>query len=82
VRVHMAHISHPLLGDATYGTGFQTRTHKLGPDAQAALAALGRQALHAELLAFEHPASGKPMRFLSSLPADMAALRRALIAGT
>jgi 23S rRNA pseudouridine1911/1915/1917 synthase len=80
VRVHMAHIGHPLLGDATYGTGFNTRIAKLGPKSQAALANLGRQALHAELLAFEHPTSGKAMRFEAALPADMAALRRSLAA--
>ena len=81
VRVHLAHIGHPLLGDAAYSTGFQTRIHKLGPKSQVALQALGRQALHAELLAFEHPLSGKPMRFLSPLPADMAALRACLADG-
>ena len=82
VRVHLAHIGHPLLGDAAYAGGFQTRIHKLGPKAQAALATLGRQALHAELLAFEHPVSGKPMRFQSVLPPDMEALRTALAANT
>jgi len=78
VRVHLAHLGHPLLGDATYGTGYRTRIPKLGPKSQAALAALGRQALHAELLAFEHPTSGKPLRFTSALPADLEALRLCL----
>jgi 23S rRNA pseudouridine1911/1915/1917 synthase len=78
VRVHLAHLGHPLLGDAVYGTGFNTRIPKLGPEAQKALAALARQALHAELLAFEHPVSGKPMRFTSKLPSDIARLRDAL----
>ena len=81
VRVHLAHIGHPLLGDATYATGFQSRIHKLGPRTQLALAALGRQALHAELLAFEHPTSGKAMWFQSALPADIAALRARLAQG-
>lgn len=81
VRVHMAHLGHPLLGDTVYATGFQTRISKLGPHTKAALAALGRQALHAELLAFEHPVSGKPMRFASELPADMATLRQHLLRG-
>ncbi len=81
VRVHLAYIGHPLLGDQTYGTGFKTREAKLGPKAQAALTALHRQALHAELLAFEHPTSGKPMRFQSALPADMALLRNQLAQG-
>ncbi len=78
VRVHLAHIGHPLLGDATYATGFQTRMRHLGPQSQTALHDLGRQALHAELLAFEHPISAKPMRFVSALPADMARLRDCL----
>ena len=81
VRVHLAHIGHPLLGDASYGTGFQTRIHKLGPRSQMALASLGRQALHAELLAFEHPVKGKPMRFLSELPKDLSNLRQSLMSG-
>ena len=82
VRVHLAHIGHPLLGDATYGAGFKTRVHKLGEKSQLALSVLGRQALHAELLAFEHPVSGKPMRFLSKLPANMAQLQDCLKRGS
>ena len=82
VRVHMAHIGHPLLGDAAYAAGFKSRVHKLGPKSQAELAVFGRQALHAELLAFEHPVTGKPLRFLSPLPADMAALQACLVRGS
>lgn len=78
VRVHLAHIGHPLLGDATYATGFQSRVRHLGAKSQAALKDLGRQALHAELLAFEHPVDAKPMRFVSQLPPDMARLRDCL----
>ena len=55
IRVHLAHIGHPLLGDATYGTGFKTKAARLGPKARAALAGLGRQALHAYLLAIRAP---------------------------
>ena len=78
VRVHLAHIGHPLLGDATYGAGFKASASLLAPEAREALAALGRQALHAAVLAFEHPRSGKRLRFVSELPADMAALEMAL----
>ena len=78
IRVHLAHIGHPILGDATYGTGFKTKASRLSPLARAALDALGRQALHAYRLAFTHPASGKRMEFVSELPADMAGLRGAL----
>ncbi len=81
VRVHLAHIGHPLLGDPTYGMGFQTRVQKLGPKSQLALTTLGRQALHAELLAFEHPVSGKALRFHAELPEDMANLRGCLTQG-
>ena len=78
IRVHLAHIGHPLLGDMTYGSGFKASARNLAPPAQAALDALGRQALHAGELAFVHPVIGKRMRFTSPLPADMASLVHAL----
>jgi 23S rRNA pseudouridine1911/1915/1917 synthase len=78
VRVHLNHIGHPLLGDPTYGAGFKASAHKLNPQAQAALAALGRQALHAAQLAFVHPATGRKLEFSSPLPSDMARLVSAL----
>lgn len=81
IRVHMTRLGHPLLGDPTYGTGFRTKVeklHRLAPQAAAALEALGRQALHARLLAFEHPKTGRTRRFESDPPADMAALIEAL----
>jgi 23S rRNA pseudouridine1911/1915/1917 synthase len=78
IRVHMAHIGHPLLGDATYGAGFKASARNLNPEAQAALQALGRQALHAAELAFVHPVTGKRLHFKSPLPADMADLLAAL----
>jgi len=83
IRVHMAHIGHPILGDATYGTGFKTKSGLLGPQAKAAVEGLGRQALHAYLLAIEHPdsiASGQNLEFHSELPGDLARLRDALVA--
>lgn len=78
IRVHLAHRGHPLLGDAVYGAAFRTKAAKLREDARAALTALGRQALHAELLGFAHPRTGKTLRFESPLPADMATLKAAL----
>jgi 23S rRNA pseudouridine1911/1915/1917 synthase len=78
IRVHMAHIGHPLLGDETYGKGFKTAIHKLPVAAQGALKALGRQALHAAILGFEHPVTSEPMHFESDPPADLAALIAAL----
>jgi 23S rRNA pseudouridine1911/1915/1917 synthase len=82
IRVHLAHIGHPILGDASYGTGFKTKASLLSPAARAALEGLGRQALHAYLLAIEHPQSGKSLRFQSELPGDMRRLRDALAAGS
>jgi 23S rRNA pseudouridine1911/1915/1917 synthase len=58
IRVHMAHLGHPLVGDPLYG----------GPPA----AGMTRQALHARRLAFEHPITGQALAFESPLPADMA----------
>ena len=58
IRVHLASIGHPLMGDDVYGPGFRTKMQHLAPEARAALAALGRQALHAYLLGLGHPARG------------------------
>jgi 23S rRNA pseudouridine1911/1915/1917 synthase len=78
IRVHLAHIGHPVLGDATYGTGFKTKASRLGPEARIALEGLGRQALHAYLLAVEHPETGDLLEFRSELPGDLRRLRDAL----
>jgi 23S rRNA pseudouridine1911/1915/1917 synthase len=78
IRVHFAAIGHPLLGDATYGPGFRTKMALLPEAARNALLALSRQALHAYLLAIEHPRSGREMVFRSDLPPDLERLRRAL----
>ncbi len=78
IRVHLAHIGHPVLGDQTYGTGFKTRSNSLKDNARTALEALDRQALHAAYLTFEHPQSAKPMPFESDLPTDMSELLDAL----
>ncbi len=78
IRVHLASIGHPLLGDDVYGPGFKTKMQHLAPEARAALEALGRQALHAYLLAVGHPVGGKQLRFRSELPDDLARLRSSL----
>jgi len=78
IRVHLAHVGHPLLGDVVYGRGFKTKESRLSPPAREALAALGRQALHAYLLVIEHPATHETLTFRSELPGDFARLRRAL----
>jgi 23S rRNA pseudouridine1911/1915/1917 synthase len=81
IRVHMAHLGHPLLGDNLYGAGFKTKANRLGERARQALEGLGRQALHAAVLGFEHPSSGKPARFESEPPPEITAVIEALRAG-
>ena len=78
IRVHLAHRGHPLLGDPVYGGAFRTKAARLPSPARDALAALGRQALHAELLGFSHPRTGATLRFESAIPPDIAALVEAL----
>ena len=75
IRVHLAAIGHPLLGDSVYGPGFKTTASQLPQPAREALAALDRQALHAHILRLEHPVTGEQLHFRSELPADLAALR-------
>jgi 23S rRNA pseudouridine1911/1915/1917 synthase len=78
IRVHLAHLGHPLLGDAVYGPHFRTKANQLGPRAQAALIALGRQALHAYLLVLRHPRTGKLLRWEAPLPDNLLLLEAAL----
>jgi 23S rRNA pseudouridine1911/1915/1917 synthase len=81
IRVHLASIGHPLMGDATYGSGFRTKSALLPAKAQAALKDLGRQALHAYLLSVKHPSSGEILTFRSELPRDLARLHDELVRG-
>jgi 23S rRNA pseudouridine1911/1915/1917 synthase len=78
IRVHLAHIGHPLMGDLVYGGHFKTKASHLGRKSQAALAALGRQALHAYLLALEHPKTGELFHWEAPLPEDLLLLQRCL----
>jgi 23S rRNA pseudouridine1911/1915/1917 synthase len=64
IRVHMAHIGHPVLGDRTYGG---TKTVKINEDS------IPRQMLHAETLSLFHPDTGHPMTFTAPPPEDMQA---------
>ncbi len=78
IRVHLAHAGHPLMGDAVYGPHFKTKASHLGRQSQAALAALGRQALHAYLLALEHPKTGEILQWEAPLPEDLLLLQNSL----
>jgi 23S rRNA pseudouridine1911/1915/1917 synthase len=78
IRVHLAHIGHPVVGDSVYGSGFKVKAETLPEPARGRVAALKRQALHAAELAFQHPKTGKKLRFQSPLPDDFAAVIEAL----
>ena len=73
IRVHMEHAGHPVFGDPAYGG--RSRRRGIAPGhrgaARQALDLIGRQALHASSLAFEHPSTGKAASFCSPLPEDM-----------
>ncbi len=79
IRVHLAHAGYPVMGDALYGAGFRASANRLSPIGQEALRALGRQALHASVLGFEHPLSGEKLTFESPLPDELTALEKALV---
>jgi 23S rRNA pseudouridine1911/1915/1917 synthase len=74
IRVHLAHRGHPLIGDPLYGTR-AGRAVARGGGVGAEIAAFPRQALHARLLGFTHPAGGGHLVFDSPLPADLKKLR-------
>ncbi|WP_072394640.1 RluA family pseudouridine synthase [Hyphomicrobium sp. CS1GBMeth3] len=78
IRVHLAHIGHPVMGDPIYGAGFKSSARRLPEKAAKALENLGRQALHAVELGFEHPITGRALHFTSPRPPDMEALYEAL----
>jgi len=78
IRVHLKHLGHPVVGDPTYGgTGRGVVTSFAKRDAVLAdkiLSLAGRQALHAAVLGFIHPSTGKYMEFSTPVPDDMKAL--------
>jgi 23S rRNA pseudouridine1911/1915/1917 synthase len=78
IRVHLAHIGHPILGDSVYGAGFKSKAAQLPEDGRLALTQLGRQALHAAKLGFVHPVTGEELLFESEPPEDLSNLIMAL----
>ncbi|HEY6106120.1 MAG TPA: RluA family pseudouridine synthase [Anaeromyxobacteraceae bacterium] len=70
IRVHLAEAGHPLLADATYGGRRREARLPAGHPARRAAEALGRQALHAWRLAFDHPRTGALATFEAPLPED------------
>ena len=77
IRVHMAYIHHPLLGDPVYGGRLRIPPGSSEP-LIATLRTFKRQALHAARLALQHPESGEPMEWHAPLPDDMTTLIKAL----
>jgi len=74
IRVHLAHIQHPVVGDPTYGgrSSFLNRIQPIHhPFATKLLSFFASQALHAHRLSFVHPVSGAPMEFTSPIPVEM-----------
>jgi 23S rRNA pseudouridine1911/1915/1917 synthase len=81
IRVHMAHIGNPIVGDPVYGRQSSLAALGSGPAHAAALDAVrsfDRQALHAAVLGFIHPITEKALHFEAPLPEDMSGLVAAL----
>jgi 23S rRNA pseudouridine1911/1915/1917 synthase len=79
IRVHMAHLRHPVFGDQVYG-GRLHLPAGASEGLKQVLRGFKRQALHAKRLQLLHPVSGRPMRFECAMPADMRAVVDALAA--
>ncbi|GAB3062448.1 23S rRNA pseudouridine(1911/1915/1917) synthase RluD [Stenotrophomonas tumulicola] len=77
IRVHMAHLRHPIVGDPLYG-GALKLPKGASEELVAALRGFKRQALHAETLEFVHPMTGQPLRNSAVVPADMQHLIKVL----
>jgi 23S rRNA pseudouridine1911/1915/1917 synthase len=77
IRVHLAHLGHPVVGDELYGAGWERgMSGPARPWARELARRVARQFLHAAELAFDHPATGERMRLRSPLPPDLAAAAR------
>ena len=71
IRVHLSHLGHPVMGDSLYGGGTTAaRRHHAGQALTSFLSQLNRQALHAKILGFDHPVTGKKHRFEIELPQE------------
>ncbi|EEX38256.1 MULTISPECIES: 23S rRNA pseudouridine(1911/1915/1917) synthase RluD [Vibrio] len=77
IRVHMAYLQHPLLGDSAYG-GRARIPKGATPELTEMIRAFDRQALHAVMLKFEHPITGEELEFHAPVPDDMVIMTEAL----
>lgn len=71
IRVHLAHIGYPVVGDSTYGGGRENSIRD--PQTRRAVQSLGRHFLHSAELAFNHPRTGDRLEFTAPLPDELAA---------
>lgn len=78
IRVHMAYIGHPIVGDLVYGTRLKRFHEKMAPAVVDAVSGLHGHMLHAETLEFDHPVTGEQMRFNAPLPEEFRGLLRLL----
>jgi 23S rRNA pseudouridine1911/1915/1917 synthase len=79
IRVHLAHIGYPIVGDKVYG-GRLALPKGASEELRSALRSFPRQALHAARLQLEHPITGKPLEAAAPLPPDMVRLLEQLAA--
>ena len=77
IRVHFAHLGHPLIGDPVYGSRAGRVVARTGPTG-AQIAAFPRQAMHARLLGFTHPIENRSLQFESPAPDDLRELAQSL----
>lgn len=75
IRVHLSYEKHPVVGDTTYGKGYESR---LSEPARKAVNKLQRHLLHAHRLSFTHPITGKQLIFTAKLAEDFAAFLQQL----
>ena len=79
IRVHFAHIGHPVVSDQVYGGGRKRAINEAhSPEVKKMIAELNRQALHAHLLGFLHPSTEEYMEFIAPIPEDIQALLNVL----
>jgi 23S rRNA pseudouridine1911/1915/1917 synthase len=81
IRVHLAHIGHPLIGDPVYLKRKPAAARHLAEPARGLALDFPRQALHAEILGFTHPVTGQSLRFETPPPADFQQLTHAIETG-
>jgi 23S rRNA pseudouridine1911/1915/1917 synthase len=76
IRVHMAHLGHPVVGDAVYGGGRENSVRDAGMKQK--IHALGRHFLHSSQMAFTHPRTGERLEFSSPLPPELVGFLKGL----